>query len=71
MASRTLGDKELSEIYQQFDSLGNWVNEEGIGDYPVLGGSTVSAKYMFQQMTERLLRYGRHELPHKFVQVCK
>ena len=66
-----LDKKELSELYQQFDSLGNWVNEANIGDYPALGGSIVSPKYVFRVVVNRMVIYGKPELPQKIVQTCK
>ncbi len=49
-------DKELSE---QFKRLGEWAEEVCIGDWPVLGGDSVSPLYAFSKIIDTSKEEGR------------
>ena len=56
-------DEDVSILYKKFESFGRWTKEERIGDYPVLGGDSVSPSYLFQQVTKKYMSFGDVKSP--------
>jgi hypothetical protein len=62
---------KISELYKEFETLGDWVNEETIGDHPHLGGKAVSPSYILGQIAQKSEQAGEPKLPYEFVNLVK
>ncbi|MDE1869106.1 MAG: hypothetical protein KGH60_04045 [Candidatus Micrarchaeota archaeon] len=71
MHRRVLTQEEIDTHQKRFDSLGDWVHEKRISDYPCLGGDNVSISHIFSQIVKRSSVNALQHLPSQILDTVK